>query len=129
MLYGDYDASDLETGEELLYRQPGLPPSVLRKLRRGQWSVQASLDLHGMTVPVAKDALSNFLRASRLTGRRCVLIIHGKGNGSHQRQPVLKGKVNLWLQQWNNVLAFCSARAVDGGTGAVYVLLRNSPRT
>ncbi len=115
---------EVETGEELLYSAPGVGPEVLRRLRRGQLSMQGRLDLHGMSVPEAKDAVARFLYTSRGRGLRSVLIIHGKGLGSHQKRPVLKGKLNLWLARRAEVLAFCSARRVDGGTGAVYVLLR-----
>ncbi len=115
---------DLESGDELYYAQPGLQHGVLRRLRRGQLSVARQLDLHGMTVSVARDALAAFLRDSRRDGVRCVRIIHGKGRGSRQGQPVLKRKVDHWLRQREEVLAFASARPVDGGTGAVYVLLK-----
>jgi DNA-nicking Smr family endonuclease len=124
MLHGDFDPSELETGEEIVFSQPGLQSTVVRKLRRGQITCEARLDLHGMTVPIAKEALVAFLRSCRLDSKRCVIVIHGKGNGSVQRRPVLKGKVNAWLQRRSEVLAFCSARPVDGGTGAVYVLLK-----
>jgi len=118
------EADEVETGEELLYAAPGVGPEVLRRLRRGQLSIQGRLDLHGMSVPEAKDAVARFLYTSRSRGLRSVLIIHGKGLGSHQKRPVLKGKLNQWLARRAEVLAFCSARGVDGGTGAVYVLLR-----
>ena len=77
-----------------------------------------------LTVPLAKEALFSFLRSAAMAGHRCVIIIHGKGHGSFQKQPVLKGKLNLWLQRRKDILAFSSARPADGGTGAVYVLLR-----
>ena len=124
MLSDAWDATLLEIGDELLYRREGVQNSVLRRLRRGDYSVGAELDLHGMTVKEARQELARFLHGNR---QRCVRIIHGKGNGSLNRRPVLKSKVNHWLQQRDEVLAFCSARSVDGGTGAVYVLLR-SPR-
>lgn len=120
------DPAEMETGDELLYCRPGLQHSVLRKLRRGQYSVGAELDLHGMRVAEARQALSAFLQQVMSSGIKVVRIVHGKGNGSLNRQPVLKGKVNHWLQQRIEVLAFCSARQVDGGTGAIYVLLRRS---
>jgi DNA-nicking Smr family endonuclease len=123
-LSGGPELDEIETGEELLYAAPGVRPEVLRRLRRGQLSMQDRLDLHGMTVPEAKEAVARFLYACRGRGLRSVLIIHGKGLGSLQKRPVLKGKLNMWLARRAEVLAFCSARAVDGGTGAVYVLLR-----
>jgi DNA-nicking Smr family endonuclease len=126
MLSQEHDPAELETGEELWYCRTGVQAALLRKLRRGHFSVQGELDLHGMTVAAARQALAGFLRASRTRGVRCVRVIHGKGRGSRHRQPVLKHKVNRWLQQRDEVLAFCSARPVDGGTGAVYVLLKRA---
>jgi DNA-nicking Smr family endonuclease len=125
-LAADSAWSDLETGEDLWYRRPGLQRGVLRKLRRGQFTVQGELDLHGMTVPVARTALATFLRASLRAGSRCVRIVHGKGHGSPGRRPVLKELLPGWLRQRKEVLAFCSATPADGGTGAVYVLLVRS---
>lgn len=124
LLSDDYEPADVETGEELLYSRPGLQHSVMRKLRRGQYAIEAQLDLHGNTVPEARERVSAFLRDMQAQDKRCVRIIHGKGKSSEGKLPVLKGKVNAWLQQWDQVLAFCSARPNDGGTGAVYVLLR-----
>jgi len=126
LLSDDYEPADVETGEELLYSRPGLQHSVMRKLRRGQYAIEAQLDLHGNTVPEARERVSTFLRDMQAQGKRCVRIIHGKGKSSEGKLPVLKGKVNAWLQQWNQVLAFCSARSNDGGTGAIYVLLRSN---
>ena len=100
--------------------------AILRKLRRGQFQVGAALDLHGMTVATARDALAAFLQHARRDSLGCVRIIHGKGKRSHHRGPVLKQKINHWLRQRDEVLAFCSARPMDGGTGAIYVLLRKS---
>ena len=124
LLSDDYNP-DIETGEELLFVRGGLQQRVLRKLRRGQFAIEAELDLHGYIVPEAREALAVFLRDAQLTGKRCVRIIHGKGLGAEGRLPVLKIKVNSWLRQKDQVLAFCSARPQDGGTGAVYVLLKN----
>lgn len=119
-----FEPWELDTGEELGFARPGLQHGLLRKLRRGQFSVGAELDLHGMTVPVARQAVSEFLYQCRLRHIRCVRIIHGKGRGSRHQGPVLKGKVDNWLRQRDEVLAFATARPVDGGTGAVYVLLK-----
>lgn len=124
MASGLFDGAEIETGEELVYFRPGLPHAVVRKLRRGQYAVEAELDLHGCRVLEARTALSAFLRDAQACGRRCVRIVHGKGHGSHGRQPVLKGKVNHWLRRIDAVLAFCSTRPAHGGTGAVYVLLK-----
>lgn len=123
MLYGELDPAELETGEELVFIRPGLQRTVLRKLRRGQYSVGRQLDLHGLTAAEARQALGDFLADCVARGDRCVRIIHGKGNNSRNRQPVLKLKLNTWLRRRSEVLAFCSARPADGGTGALYVLL------
>lgn len=124
LLSNEYDPGDVETGEELLYVRPGLQHAVIRKLRRGQYAVEAELDLHGLTVPEARAALDKFLRHARAFGKRCVRIIHGKGRSSEGKMPVLKSKVNVWLRQKNEVMAFCTAIPRDGGSGAVYALLR-----
>jgi DNA-nicking Smr family endonuclease len=126
LLSYEHDPAELETGEELVYARSGLQHSLLRRLKRGQFSVGAVLDLHGMTVAMAREALGAFLTDTRRAGIRCVRIIHGKGRGSRFGQPVLKQKLNLWLRQRDEVLAFCSTRPVDGGTGAVYVLLKRA---
>ena len=126
LLSDEYDPADIETGEELLYVRPGLQHMVIRKLRRGQYAIEAELDLHGCTVPQAREALNTFLRNARALGKRCVRIIHGKGKSSEGKMPVLKGKVNVWLRQKDEVMAFCSAIPRDGGTGAAYVLLRKA---
>lgn len=127
MLSDYFEPADLETGEELYYRREGVQQAVLRKLRRGQYQVGAALDLHGLTVAAAKDALAIFLQRARRDNLTCTRIIHGKGNRSRHRGPVLKQKINHWLRQRDEVLAFCSARPMDGGTGAIYVLLRAKP--
>jgi len=119
-------ADEVETGEELLFVREGLQHKLVKQLRRGQLSVTAELDLHGYIVSEARIALTDFLKECRRHGDRCVRIVHGKGHGSQQKLPVLKNKVNSWLQQRDEILAFCSARPVDGGTGAVYVLLKRS---
>jgi DNA-nicking Smr family endonuclease len=124
MLSDEFDPIDEATGEELLFARPGIQKQVLRKLRQGRFALEGELDLHGLRVVEARQRLIQFLNQCRNRGARCVRIIHGKGLGSHQKQPVLKGKTNRWLQQRDEVLAFCSARQVDGGTGAVYVLLK-----
>jgi DNA-nicking Smr family endonuclease len=114
----------LETGEELAFAREGLPRPLLRKLRRGHWVVQASLDLHGMNRVAAAQAVTEFLHRSVARGARCVRIVHGKGLRSKNREPVLKGKLRKWLAVRDEVLAFCQAPAVDGGSGAVLVLLK-----
>ena len=123
MMDGPLDPAELETGDELLFKRVGIQHKVFKKLRSGNFSVEAQLDLHGMTVPIAKNALNVFLTECRNKNKKCVRIIHGKGMGSKEGKPVIKNKVNRWLRQRRDVQAFCSARPIDGGTGALYVLL------
>jgi DNA-nicking Smr family endonuclease len=122
-LNGETGDPHLAGGDELVYHRPGLQASVLKKLRRGQYRVQAEIDLHGLTVAEAKQALREFLAAALDRQFRCVRIIHGKGLRSGHRGPVLKGVVSSVLRRVKPVVAYVSARQVDGGTGAVYVLL------
>ncbi len=110
--------------DEASFVQAGVSPQLLRKLRRGHWVVQDDLDLHGLTRAEARAAVAAFLRESLRRARRCVRIVHGKGLGSKNREPVLKAKVRVWLAQREEVLAFCQAPATQGGSGAVLVLLR-----
>jgi len=117
----------LDTDESLFYCRPEIGHEVVRKLRRGHWIVQAQLDLHGMRREQAREALAEFIRESVKRGLRCVRVIHGKGLGSVGKEPVLKGKVRAWLVQKAEVIAFCQARAHDGGAGAVLVLLQPGP--
>ncbi|MGF1529593.1 MAG: Smr/MutS family protein, partial [Candidatus Competibacterales bacterium] len=119
-----FEPGDFNTGEELIYKRPGLQNAVLRKLRRGAFKVSAVIDLHGMSVPTARSVLVKFLATARREHMTCVRVIHGKGNRSRHKGPVLKQKVNHWLRQRDAVLAFCSARPIDGGTGAVNILLK-----
>ncbi|RPH59778.1 MAG: DNA mismatch repair protein MutS [Burkholderiales bacterium] len=114
----------LETDEALSYRRHGIGPEIVRRLRRGEWVVKAQIDLHGLRVDEAREALTGFLNRSLREESRCVRVIHGKGLGSAGREPVLKLKVPRWLVQRQEVLAFCQARPNDGGAGALIVLLR-----
>ena len=114
----------LEVDEDLSFVRGGIGPDVLRKLRGGGWVTQDQLDLHGLRTDQARQALSQFVRDSMKRGMRCVRIIHGKGLGSLGKKPVLKNKVRNWLVQKDEVLAFCQARAADGGSGALMVLLK-----
>ena len=114
----------LEIDEDLSFVRGGIGPDVLRKLRGGGCVTQDQLDLHGLRTDQARQALSQFVRDSMKRGMRCVRIIHGKGLGSLGKKPVLKNKVRNWLVQKDEVLAFCQARAADGGSGALMVLLK-----
>jgi DNA-nicking Smr family endonuclease len=114
----------LETDEALFFRREGIGLDVVRKLRRGGWSIQAQLDLHGLRRDEAREQLAAFVRDSVAHRLRCVRVVHGKGLGSPGREPVLKSKVHSWLVQKQEVLAFVQARPADGGNGALVVLLR-----
>ena len=122
-LSSDAGDPELAGGDELVYHRAGVQMSVLKKLRRGQYRVQAEVDLHGYTVAEAKQVLRDFLADALEHRLRCVRIIHGKGLRSGHRGPVLKGVVSSVLRRVGPVVAYVSARQVDGGTGAVYVLL------
>ncbi len=117
------DDPALAGGEELVFHRNGLQQAVLRKLRRGGYRVQGEIDLHGLSVIEARQALREFLAHALLSHWRCVRIVHGKGLRSGTRGPVLKGLVGSVLRKLDPVVAYVSARPVDGGTGAVYVLL------
>lgn len=114
----------LDTDGDLSYRRPGVGADVVRRLRRGHWVLQGQIDLHGLRVDEAREALSDYLVACVRREQRCVRVIHGKGLGSVNKEPVLKGKVLRWLTQRDEVLAFCQAGPADGGSGALVVLLR-----
>ena len=116
--------SDVAPGDVLSFARPGVQRREIARLRRGRFEVEADLDLHGRTVIDAVAALARFLEDSRRHGRRCVRIVHGKGFGSPSGRPVMKANVDRWLRARSEVLAFCSATPPDGGTGALYVLLR-----
>ena len=122
----DLQESDAFSGEDLWYARTGVQHALMRKLRRGQFSARAELDLHGLRSEDARAVVAEFLYEAGQRGFRCVRIIHGKGLGSGPKGPVIKQKLGGWLRQRKNVLAFCSARPVDGGTGALYVLLGKS---
>ncbi|BEV07691.1 MULTISPECIES: Smr/MutS family protein [unclassified Methylophilus] len=117
-------AYELESGEELLYLREGQSPMVLSKLRRGHWVVQAHIDLHGLISDEARVTVSEFIAGCKKRGLRCVRIVHGKGLGSRNKEPVLKHKLRNWLMQKDEVIAYAQARANDGGSGAVIVLLK-----
>lgn len=123
-MLADIDTMEYGNADSLRFHRASVSRRTMRKLARGNFSIQDEIDLHGMTIAQAKPRLAEFIEHCARGGRLCVRVIHGKGRGSGHRGPVLKASVNRWLQQWEPVLAFISARQVDGGTGAVYVLLR-----
>lgn len=121
----EFDASTLlDVDEALSFRRPGIGTDVTRRLRRGDWSIQSEIDLHGMRRDDARESLAAFIRDAHRRGLRCLRVVHGKGLGSPGKVPVLKGKVHSWLVQKNEVMAFVQARADEGGAGALVVLLK-----
>jgi len=127
-LSDEFDASTLlDVDDALSYRMPGIGADVTRRLRKGEWSIQREIDLHGLRRDDAREALAAFVRDAHRQGIRCVRVVHGKGLGSPGKMPVLKSKVQSWLIQKNEVLAFVQARADEGGAGALVVLLKPSP--
>ncbi|WP_296530901.1 Smr/MutS family protein [Rhodoferax sp.] len=123
----EFDVGTLLDSDDLLsFRRPGIGPDVTRKLRRGDWSIQRQLDLHGLRRDDAREVLSIFIREAFKQGIRCVRVVHGKGLGSLGKAPILKSRVHSWLVQKNEVLAFVQAKPADGGGGALLVLLMGS---
>lgn len=123
----EFDVGTLLDVDDLLsFRRPGIGPDVTRKLRRGDWTIQRQLDLHGLRRDEAREQLSFFIREAHKHGIRCVRVVHGKGLGSPGKAPVLKSRVLSWLVQKQEVLAFVQAKPADGGAGALVVLLMAS---
>ncbi len=116
----------LDTDDALSYRRTGIGTDVTRKLRKGGWSIQGQVDLHGLRRDQAREALVDFIKDAARMGWRCVRVVHGKGLGSPGKTPVLKAKVQSWLIQKQEVLAFVQARPAHGGAGALVVLLQQS---
>jgi DNA-nicking Smr family endonuclease len=120
----EFDVSTLlDVDDQLSFRRLGIGTDITRKLRKGEWSLQGQLDLHGLRSDEAREALGQFVRDAKRMGWRCVRVVHGKGLGSPGKEPVLKSKVQRWLVQKNEVLAFVQAKPSDGGAGALVVLL------
>ena len=126
------DTVDIEslllTDDGLAWRREGVGPDVLTRLRRGHWSIQGQLDLHGLRRDEAREAVVGFLDQATRCGWRCLRVVHGKGLGSPGREPVLKAKVQRWLAQSASVIAFAQASGPQGGAGALIVLLGSAPR-
>ena len=124
-LSDEFDVSTLlDEDDQMSFRRPGIGHDVTRKLRRGDWSIQGQVDLHGLRSDEARDALGQFIRDAMRMGWRCVRVVHGKGLGSPGKTPVLKSKTQKWLVQKNEVLAFVQAKPAEGGAGALVVLLK-----
>ena len=117
-------SSLLDTDDHLSFRRPGVGIDVAQKLRKGKWSIQRQIDLHGLRSDEAREALGSFIRESHKQGIRCVRVVHGKGLGSPGKTPVLKDKVHRWLVQKAEVVAFVQAQPAQGGAGALVVLLQ-----
>lgn len=124
----DFDAGEVSSDENLFFARPGIQQRKLQQLRRGKLAVGAELDMHGMTTAIARHELVQFIANCRDQHIRCVRIIHGKGYSPDGSAPVLKNRMNNWLRQHHDVLAFSSAPGNEGGSGALYVLLRSAPR-
>jgi DNA-nicking Smr family endonuclease len=118
------EVMEAHNGDGLRYRHPSVHPKTMRRLSRGAIRVQDETDLHGLTSAAAREVLAEFIGRAVARGHTCVRVVHGKGLRSGRDGPVLKRKVAEWLERCDRVLAFVSARQVDGGTGALYVLLR-----
>jgi len=125
-LSDEFDVSTLlDTDDMLSFRRPGIGPDVTHKLRKGEWSIQKEIDLHGLRSDEARLALATFIREAHKQGLRCLRVVHGKGLGSPGKTPVLKSKVHSWLVQKNQVMAFVQAKPAEGGAGALVVLLKS----
>jgi len=118
----------VESEEALIFASPGVQQRLLRRMQQGHLPWEAGLDLHGLTVDDAREQLGRFIRDAQQQQYRCVLLVHGKASNTEGRQPLLKSYANDWLRQLPSVLAFVSAQPRDGGTGALYVLLKRQQR-
>ena len=120
----DYVYENIESEDGLLYLRHGHSPDILNKLKKGYWVVQGSIDLHGMISQEAKSYIVDYIQECKKRHIRCIRIIHGKGIGSKNKEPVLRNKVKNWLAQKDEVIAYAQAPNHDGGSGAVVVLLK-----
>lgn len=119
----------IESDDGLMFRRPDVSPDIPKKLHRGEWTVQGQVDLHGLFVDEARDAVARLLRSAEIRGERCLRIVHGKGYNSMDGKGVLRELVRRWLQQYPEVMAFVQASPRDGGSGAVILLLEQKRRT
>lgn len=128
-LSDEFDVTTLlDVDDAMSFRRPGIGTDVTARLRKGDWAIQAQVDLHGLRSDEAREALGGFIRNAYKQGLRCVRVVHGKGLGSPGKQPVLKTKTQRWLIQKNEVIAFVQAKPAEGGAGALVVLLAPARR-
>jgi DNA-nicking Smr family endonuclease len=128
-LSDEFDVTTLlDIDDAMSFRRPGIGTDVTARLRKGDWAIQAQVDLHGLRSDEAREALGGFIRTAYKQGLRCVRVVHGKGLGSPGKQPVLKTKTQRWLIQKNEVIAFVQAKPAEGGAGALVVLLAPARR-
>ncbi|HEX7865215.1 MAG TPA: Smr/MutS family protein [Variovorax sp.] len=128
-LSDEFDVTTLlDVDDAMSFRRPGIGTDVTARLRKGDWAIQAQVDLHGLRSDEAREALGGFIRNASKQGLRCVRVVHGKGLGSPGKQPVLKTKTQRWLIQKNEVIAFVQAKPAEGGAGALVVLLAPARR-
>lgn len=128
-LSDEFDVTTLlDVDDAMSFRRPGIGTDVTARLRKGDWAIQAQVDLHGLRSDEAREALGGFIRNAYKQGLRCVRVVHGKGLGSPGKQPVLKTKAQRWLIQKNEVIAFVQAKPAEGGAGALVVLLAPARR-
>jgi len=128
-LSDEFDVTTLlDVDDAMSFRRPGIGTEITARLRKGDWSIQGQLDLHGLRSDEAREALGGFIRNAHKQGLRCVRVVHGKGLGSPGKQPVLKTKTQRWLIQKNEVIAFVQAKPAEGGAGALVVLLASVRR-
>jgi len=128
-LSDEFDVTTLlDVDDAMSFRRPGIGTDVTARLRKGDWAIQAQVDLHGLRSDEARETLGGFIRNAYKQGLRCVRVVHGKGLGSPGKQPVLKTKTQRWLIQKNEVIAFVQAKPAEGGAGALVVLLAPARR-
>jgi DNA-nicking Smr family endonuclease len=122
----DAQESKNVTGEEFLFfARSGLQLKTQKHLRQGKITIDDHLDLHGLSITEARQTLLEFISFAQKQQIRCIRLVHGKGYRSHSEQPILKNKVNSWLRQHPDILAFSSAQPKDGGTGALYLMIKS----
>jgi len=123
-LSDEWEIAPVGYEEIIKFAKDGISYKQMHQLKTGNILVEDHLDLHGLSIPESRQLIVEFLHFTKMTGARCVRIVHGKGYKATQHYPVIKNKVNSWLRQHPDVLAFHSATPKDGGTGAIYVLIK-----